>query len=88
MVFMDRLVNANFSSELAIIPCTIGFGHTRQPYNCECFPVNYSSFLQLQNFSTSNDLHYTVVLRYICTTYSYVIDHTVLQWSKVTACSE
>ena len=31
-----------------------------QHCNCECFPANYSWVLQPQNFSTSNNLQYTV----------------------------
>ena len=49
MDFTDRLVTAKLSSE---ITCAIGFGYT----------ANYSLVLQLQNFFTSNDLQYTVVV--------------------------
>ena len=35
--------------------------YVKLPCNCECFPMNYYSFLQPQNFSTLNDLQYTVV---------------------------
>ena len=31
------------------------------PFNCKDFTANYSSVLQPQNFSTSNDLQYTVL---------------------------
>ena len=34
--------------------------YIRLPCNCECFLVNYDSFLQLHNFYTSNDLQYRV----------------------------
>ena len=39
--------------------------YTRLSCNCEFFPANYSSFLQLQNFSTSNDLLFTVYQYYL-----------------------
>ena len=57
MVFVDRLVPQNFSSEIA---CTIGFGRGRLPSNCKTFLANESLVLQLQNLSTLIDLQYTV----------------------------
>ena len=53
VVFTDRSVPQNFSSEIA---CALGLGHERPPSNCKSFPANYSLVLQLWNFSTSNDL--------------------------------
>ena len=40
----------------------MGFGHARLPCNHDCFPANYSLFLQLQNFSISNNL----LVPYVC----------------------
>ena len=60
VVFVDQLVNTNFSSELVII--LLYNTYTRLPCNHECFPVNYSSFLQSWNFFTLNDLQYMVVV--------------------------
>ena len=45
------------------IACAIGLGHARLLSNCKYFPVNYSLVLQLQNFSTLNDLQYNSILQ-------------------------
>ena len=42
------LLNARFFRELL--------------YNRESFPVNNKNIMQLRNFSTTNDLHYMVIL--------------------------
>ena len=57
-VFVDRSVPRNFSNEIAF---AVGLSHARPPSNHESFPVNKNLVLQLRNFSTSNDLQYTVL---------------------------
>ena len=56
-VFADRSVLQNFSSEIA---CAVGLGDARLLSNHESFPANYNLVLQPRNFSTSNNLQYTV----------------------------
>ena len=59
------------------VACTIGFVHTRPPCNRECFPANYSLFLQPRNFCTLNDLQYTVHSYCDCKYNVIYIDYTL-----------
>ena len=62
MVFADRSVLQNFSSEIA---CAVGLGHAILLSNLKSFPANYKLVLQLQNFSTLNDLQSICNILYI-----------------------
>ena len=63
VVFVDQLVPQNFSSEIA---CAVALGHERLLSNRKNFLMNYNLVLQLQNFSTWNDLQYTACSYLLC----------------------
>ena len=57
-IFVNQSVTT--SKIACAIGSRIGFGHAILPSNRDYFPENYSLILQLRNFSTLNDLQYTV----------------------------
>ena len=88
-VFADRSVPRNFYSEIS---CAIGLAmQDSVSFNRECFSANQSLVLQPRNFSTSNDLQYTVLsmLQVILDLYPKIQDIDIryrLMCNKLTYC--